>query len=143
MDIATIIGLLMGSALVIGSIMFGGDLSGRAREGARHDQRLVDRATGTIMGKPAVMAGFWGSHMGLVDLLLERDGTTEVDGYGVRSHWWGIDPPSQIQLGDPATDAPATVVLPAVDGQWFMAVSEHGTVARWMSTGEGATQLRR
>ena len=34
----------------------------------------VDAATGTISGKPAVMAGFWGSHMGLVDLLLERDG---------------------------------------------------------------------
>ena len=26
------------------------------------------------MGKPAVMGGFWGSHMGLIDLLLERDG---------------------------------------------------------------------
>ena len=25
-------------------------------------------------GKPAVMGGFWGSHMGLIDLLLERDG---------------------------------------------------------------------
>ena len=34
----------------------------------------VDVATGTISGKPAVMGGFWGSHMGLVDLLLERDG---------------------------------------------------------------------
>lgn len=34
----------------------------------------VDAAAGTINGKPGVMAGFWGSHMGLVDLLLERDG---------------------------------------------------------------------
>ncbi|MCB2130359.1 MAG: bifunctional 2',3'-cyclic-nucleotide 2'-phosphodiesterase/3'-nucleotidase [Rhodobacteraceae bacterium] len=34
----------------------------------------VDLATGTVSGKPAVMAGFWGSHMGLIDLLLERDG---------------------------------------------------------------------
>ncbi|MGB3316845.1 MAG: bifunctional 2',3'-cyclic-nucleotide 2'-phosphodiesterase/3'-nucleotidase [Albidovulum sp.] len=34
----------------------------------------VDARTGTISGKPAVMAGFWGSHMGLIDLLLERDG---------------------------------------------------------------------
>jgi 2',3'-cyclic-nucleotide 2'-phosphodiesterase/3'-nucleotidase len=31
---------------------------------------------GTIMGKPGVMAGFWGSHMGLVDLMLERDGNS-------------------------------------------------------------------
>src|SRR5690554_3951495 len=33
----------------------------------------VDTAAGTLNGKPAVMAGFWGSHMGLVDLLLEVD----------------------------------------------------------------------
>lgn len=34
----------------------------------------VDAEKGTLQGKPAVMAGFWGSHMGLIDLLLERDG---------------------------------------------------------------------
>ncbi|MBZ3692943.1 bifunctional 2',3'-cyclic-nucleotide 2'-phosphodiesterase/3'-nucleotidase [Phyllobacterium calauticae] len=34
----------------------------------------VDVKKGTLQGKPAVMAGFWGSHMGLIDLLLERDG---------------------------------------------------------------------
>ena len=34
----------------------------------------VDAENGTLQGKPAVMAGFWGSHMGLIDLLLERDG---------------------------------------------------------------------
>jgi 2',3'-cyclic-nucleotide 2'-phosphodiesterase/3'-nucleotidase len=34
----------------------------------------ADAKKGTLMGKPAVMAGFWGSHMGLIDLLLERDG---------------------------------------------------------------------
>lgn len=28
---------------------------------------------GTLMGKPAVMAGFWGSHMGLIDLMLEHE----------------------------------------------------------------------
>ncbi|WGH78579.1 bifunctional 2',3'-cyclic-nucleotide 2'-phosphodiesterase/3'-nucleotidase [Jannaschia ovalis] len=39
----------------------------------------VDAAAGTIAGKPAVMAGFWGSHMGLVDLLLERaDGAWRI-----------------------------------------------------------------
>lgn len=36
----------------------------------------AETAAGTISGKPAVMAGFWGSHMGLIDLLLERDGDT-------------------------------------------------------------------
>ncbi|ARO14252.1 2',3'-cyclic-nucleotide 2'-phosphodiesterase / 3'-nucleotidase [Ketogulonicigenium robustum] len=35
----------------------------------------VDTVAGTVSGKPAVMPGFWGSHMGLVDLMLEHDGT--------------------------------------------------------------------
>ncbi|MFC2968477.1 bifunctional 2',3'-cyclic-nucleotide 2'-phosphodiesterase/3'-nucleotidase [Acidimangrovimonas pyrenivorans] len=38
------------------------------------DMKEVDVAKGTIGGKPAVMGGFWGSHMGLIDLMLERDG---------------------------------------------------------------------
>ncbi len=34
----------------------------------------VDIETGTIHGKPAVMGGFWGSHLGVIDLMLEFDG---------------------------------------------------------------------
>jgi len=34
----------------------------------------VDVAKGTIHGKAATMGGFWGSHLGVIDLLLERDG---------------------------------------------------------------------
>lgn len=34
----------------------------------------ADPVKGSLLGKPAVMAGFWGSHMGLIDLLLEKDG---------------------------------------------------------------------
>ena len=34
----------------------------------------VDAARGTLQGVPAVMAGFWGSHMGLIDLALEHGG---------------------------------------------------------------------
>ena len=34
----------------------------------------VDHQAGTIEGKPAVMAGYWGSHLGVIDLMLERDG---------------------------------------------------------------------
>jgi 2',3'-cyclic-nucleotide 2'-phosphodiesterase/3'-nucleotidase len=36
----------------------------------------ADPVKGTLQGKPAVMAGFWGSHLGLIDLLLEKDGST-------------------------------------------------------------------
>ena len=38
------------------------------------DRPGIDVNNGTLMGKPAVMGGFWGSHLGLLDLLLERDG---------------------------------------------------------------------
>ncbi len=34
----------------------------------------ADPLRGTLMGKPAVMAGFWGSHLGLIDLLIEKVG---------------------------------------------------------------------
>nr|WP_082176224.1 bifunctional 2',3'-cyclic-nucleotide 2'-phosphodiesterase/3'-nucleotidase [Pseudaestuariivita atlantica] len=33
----------------------------------------VDAGAGTIHGKPAVMGGFWGSHLGVIDLMLERE----------------------------------------------------------------------
>ena len=36
----------------------------------------ADPVKGTLLGKPAVMAGFWGSHMGLIDLLLDKDGNS-------------------------------------------------------------------
>jgi len=36
----------------------------------------VDNTKGTLMGKPAVQGGFWGSHMGLIDLMIERDGNS-------------------------------------------------------------------
>ncbi|GFE65600.1 bifunctional 2',3'-cyclic-nucleotide 2'-phosphodiesterase/3'-nucleotidase [Litoreibacter roseus] len=34
----------------------------------------VDTAAGTIHGKPAAMGGFWGSHLGLIDLMIEQSG---------------------------------------------------------------------
>jgi 2',3'-cyclic-nucleotide 2'-phosphodiesterase/3'-nucleotidase len=34
----------------------------------------IDSSAGTLMGRPAVMAGFWGSHLGIIDLMLVREG---------------------------------------------------------------------
>lgn len=34
----------------------------------------VDPAAGTLHGKPAVMAGYWGSHLGLIDMTLRKTG---------------------------------------------------------------------
>ncbi|WP_146347306.1 bifunctional 2',3'-cyclic-nucleotide 2'-phosphodiesterase/3'-nucleotidase [Falsiphaeobacter marinintestinus] len=38
------------------------------------DRAGLDVDAGTIHGKPAVMGGYWGSHLGVIDLMLERDG---------------------------------------------------------------------
>ncbi|MEO0653720.1 MAG: bifunctional 2',3'-cyclic-nucleotide 2'-phosphodiesterase/3'-nucleotidase [Pseudomonadota bacterium] len=53
---------------------------------AYDDFAAVDTATGTIHGKPATMGGFWGSHLGVIDLLLERDGNSwRVAGHSVET----------------------------------------------------------
>ncbi|CUH68488.1 Trifunctional nucleotide phosphoesterase protein YfkN precursor [Thalassovita autumnalis] len=38
------------------------------------DYAAVDVEKGTIHGKPAAMGGFWGSHLGVIDLMLEQEG---------------------------------------------------------------------
>ncbi|MFD1194800.1 bifunctional 2',3'-cyclic-nucleotide 2'-phosphodiesterase/3'-nucleotidase [Seohaeicola saemankumensis] len=48
----------------------------------------VDEKAGTIHGKPAVMAGFWGSHLGLIDLTLRRT----PDGWQVSGHRSALRP---------------------------------------------------
>ncbi|HLY58657.1 MAG TPA: bifunctional 2',3'-cyclic-nucleotide 2'-phosphodiesterase/3'-nucleotidase [Stellaceae bacterium] len=46
----------------------------------------VDAKLGTILGIPAVMPGFWGSHLGIVDLTLEqRDGRWQRTGFRVEA----------------------------------------------------------
>jgi 2',3'-cyclic-nucleotide 2'-phosphodiesterase/3'-nucleotidase len=46
----------------------------------------VDARRGTLHGVPAVMAGFWGSHLGIIDLLLERQGNAwKVTGHSAEA----------------------------------------------------------
>lgn len=46
----------------------------------------VDTKRGTLHGKPAVMAGFWGSHLGVIDLdLAERDGRWRIADFAVEA----------------------------------------------------------
>jgi len=43
--------------------------------GSRYDGFAgVDAKRGTLHGKPAAMGGFWGSHLGVIDLMLETSG---------------------------------------------------------------------
>jgi len=46
------------------------------------DFAAVDADAGTLHGKPATMGGYWGSHLGLIDLVLERDG----NGWRITGH---------------------------------------------------------
>nr|WP_108484957.1 bifunctional 2',3'-cyclic-nucleotide 2'-phosphodiesterase/3'-nucleotidase [Oceaniglobus ichthyenteri] len=46
------------------------------------DFAAVDAEVGTLHGKPATMGGFWGSHLGVIDLMLEKDGA----GWRVAAH---------------------------------------------------------
>ncbi len=58
----------------VDAIVFGhshGEFPGRFFN--RHPK--VDLERGTINGVPAVMAGFWGSHLGVIDLTLEKSGS--------------------------------------------------------------------
>ena len=68
-------------------------------------------------------------------LLLEKHSSTEVDGYAVRSHWWGTDAPSRIDLGEVPT-GPATVVLPTIGGRWTMTADENGSSSVFTGDGE-------
>ncbi len=46
------------------------------------DMPGIDAEKGTLFGKPAAMGGFWGSHLGIIDLMLERDGNSwKVTGF--------------------------------------------------------------
>jgi 2',3'-cyclic-nucleotide 2'-phosphodiesterase/3'-nucleotidase len=57
----------------VDAILFGhshGEFPGRSF--AQHPK--VDLAKGTINGVPAVMPGFWGSHLGVIDLVLDKAG---------------------------------------------------------------------
>lgn len=42
----------------------------------------IDPIAGTLCGKPAVMAGFWGSHLGVIDLSLEQS----AEGWRIARH---------------------------------------------------------
>ncbi len=74
----------------------------------------ADLEKGTISGKPAVMAGFWGSHMGLIDLLLEKSPEGK---WGIVSHTSEARPISERVDGKvkPLVESVATVEAAAQD----------------------------
>lgn len=74
----------------------------------------ADIEKGTLSGKPAVMAGFWGSHMGLIDLLLEK---SDDGKWSVVSHTCEARPIFERVEGKvkPLVESVATVLAAAQD----------------------------
>ncbi|WP_442793760.1 bifunctional 2',3'-cyclic-nucleotide 2'-phosphodiesterase/3'-nucleotidase [Paracoccus sp. SMMA_5] len=62
---------------------------------------LIDPTRGSLAGKPAVMPGFWGSHLGVIDLQLHSQGDRwTVAGFACRAH------PVTAPTGHPLVAAP-------------------------------------
>lgn len=90
----------------------------------------LDVEKGTIMGKPAVMGGFWGSHMGLIDLMIERDG----NGWRVLSHTSEARP-----IYTRGEDRKITPTVESVDKVLAAAEQEHQETLAYVRRAVGKT----
>ena len=90
----------------------------------------VDVAAGTISGKPAVMGGFWGSHMGLIDLLLERDG----------NRWKVVASSSEARpISQRNEDRSVTALVPDVPAMLASVWTEHEATLAYIRRAVGKT----
>lgn len=92
----------------------------------------IDAVRGTLASKPAVMPGFWGSHLGVIDLTLQQDaaGTWSVTGFHVEPR------PIYRRKGRD------TVSLAADDASILAAAApEHAATLRWMKQPVGRSTL--
>ncbi|MBO6602018.1 bifunctional 2',3'-cyclic-nucleotide 2'-phosphodiesterase/3'-nucleotidase [Rhodophyticola sp.] len=90
----------------------------------------VDAGAGTIMGKPATMGGFWGSHMGLVDLMLERDGNS----WRIVSHMSEARPISRRE-----EDRSITALVESVPSVLAAAQADHDATLEYVRRAVGET----
>jgi 2',3'-cyclic-nucleotide 2'-phosphodiesterase / 3'-nucleotidase len=93
----------------------------------------VDAERGTLAGIPAVMPGFWGSHLGVIDLTLARDGERwTVDRFRTEARPIYKREASKITALADADPAIASIVAP-----------EHEATRRWVDQpiGEIASPL--
>ena len=92
----------------------------------------VDAVRGTLGGIPSVMPGYWGSHLGLVDLRLQRD----ADGA------WRVDSFHAEALPICRREGRDAVPLVAADASVLAAAApEHQATLRWMEQPVGSTAV--
>ena len=94
------------------------------------DYPAVDAAAGTIHGKPATMGGFWGSHLGLIDLMLENDGGT----WRIASHMAEARPISQRN-----EDRSVTALVESVPAVLAAVQQEHDETLAYVRRAVGKT----
>ena len=94
------------------------------------DYPAVDAAAGTIQGKPATMGGFWGSHLGLIDLMLENDGGT----WRIASHMAEARPISQRN-----EDRSVTALVESVPAVLAAVQQEHDETLAYVRRAVGKT----
>lgn len=90
----------------------------------------VDKVKGTVFGVPAVMAGQWGKHLGVLGLALRRDGGRwTVDRAASTAQVRAVQPPGQAAVAaDPA-------IAPLVQ-------TEHAAAIAYVKAPVGSTEFR-
>jgi len=89
----------------------------------------LDNKAGTIGGKPGVMGGFWGSHLGLIDLLLERDG----------NEWRVVSSTSEARPISKRVDGKTTATVQSKPEVEAAAKEEHEATLAYVRTPVGKT----
>jgi len=90
----------------------------------------VDVANGTIHGKPAVMGGFWGSHLGVIDLMLERDGNS----------WRVVTTATEVRpISKRNDDRSITALVESVPKVLDAVATEHAATLEYIRRGVGKT----
>ncbi len=82
----------------------------------------VDIAKGTIRGVPSVMAGFWGSHLGIIDLTL-----AQVDGA-----WQVVDSRSEARPISRRVDGQAMPLVEPDQDVLDAVAADHGDTLEWI-----------
>jgi len=90
----------------------------------------VDVANGTIHGKPAVMGGFWGSHLGVIDLMLERDA----------GEWRVVTTATEVRpISKRNEDRSTTALVESVQSVLDSVTAEHEATLAYVRRGVGTT----
>jgi 2',3'-cyclic-nucleotide 2'-phosphodiesterase/3'-nucleotidase len=93
------------------------------------DMAGLDGAKGLVNGKPGVMGGFWGSHLGLIDLMLERDG----------NQWKVVGSTSEARPISKRVDGKTQALVESKAGVEAAAKEEHEATLKYVRTPVGKT----